>query len=181
MLTGPERLRELARFLDEEVRLALNGVKFDMRDWGKYRTRRRPNGVPPSTIKTAKKCGFAGCAIGWASMCPVLRKEGINKDLVRADRPHYWMERSSLWADWSDVEDFFDIDERTAAVLFDFLQYDLDVSDANPKAIDYVINRIRDAAEGFDGEAILEREHERLRQCEVVGPYEGVVEVGHEV
>jgi len=82
-LARRRRLLVLADFLERDVEPRLDGAKFDMSIWG------IANDAIPAQISETSKCGFAGCAVGWAYYCAPLVKAGLRKVV---EHEHDWLE-----------------------------------------------------------------------------------------
>lgn len=109
-----ERLTKLADFLD-----TVPERRFDLSRW--------------RAAKGTIECGFAGCAVGWASLIPEFRVDGLTLDSE-------WGEPVFLhWESWLAVERFFDLSTRQAERLFGRSEYQ---EHPEPTPID-VTKRIR--------------------------------------
>lgn len=108
-----DRLLVLADWLEKVVKPNLNGAKFDMNDWGYLplsddldptdEELAQLDSREPTSLRTAKECGYAGCAIGWGLMCPQLRKAGITK--------HASFGYGAFDVDCQSTADFFGLEE----------------------------------------------------------------------
>lgn len=125
-LTGLYRLRILKDWLDGPVRQVLarktSRVAFDMSIWGTK---------PVASIAQVEECGFAGCAIGWGSLCPYLRLEGLK--LTSRFEGCGVVPTAAL-------DEFFGISEEEAEAMFYTAYYSTDAV-----TIDQVIARINTA------------------------------------
>lgn len=83
--------------------LSVGQYRFDMVTWG--------------TSSDPNDCGFAGCAIGWATSIPAFKYAGFKLD---DKNPHpTWKELNN----WNAVKAFFDITFQDASYLFDSWSY----------------------------------------------------------
>jgi hypothetical protein len=85
------------------------------------------------TINAAEvlECGFAGCAIGWAGMCPTFKKQGFRIEIDECDDivPTF-----GLWHHWEAVEVFFGLAPLQAVSLFAAQSY-TDSQHGDPLAV----------------------------------------------
>lgn len=88
--TGKARLLKLADFLETSV----PRKRFSMEEWVAH----------DSNAKTPKECGFAGCAMGWATAIPSFRRAGLH---LNDYGTLYFLEASN----WEGVTAFFDFDD----------------------------------------------------------------------
>lgn len=112
---------------------------------------RKPVGRLPRNVDEAHGCGYAGCAIGWAFTCPVLRQAGIDEQIAEVNR---FINDETLFEDpsalaryshhevamfsWLDIQSFFGIAPAQADRMFLASSYE-----QRPPTIDDVVARIR--------------------------------------
>ena len=116
-ITHPQRARHrlpvLAAWL-REVSGLVNGAKFNL---SKYAIIRRADILArppiPKSAAEASACGFEGCALGWAPVCPRLRRAGL-----RGSKACGYHSDALFSSALEEAEDFFGITSEVSACLF---------------------------------------------------------------
>jgi hypothetical protein len=106
-MTPKERLAHLA--------YVLRGVpkdRFNLSDWD------------ITSENPEADCGFAGCAVGWATQDAVLQAEGLS---MRDRFPRFGTSARS--DGWPTVRDFFGVTQRQAEYLFSLAAYNIYAGD----------------------------------------------------
>lgn len=120
------RLLKLADFLDTVPR-----KKFNLYDWI---TKKSDNTA--TTIDHIKKCGFAGCAVGWAMTLPSFKKAGLKSMGRQQYRFQYGQAFSIPYykgkENWFAVAEFFGVVGYDAEELFSVDSYS---ENATPKMV----------------------------------------------
>lgn len=102
------RLPKLAAWL-REISEHVNGAKFDLNTYAEWPGAGRGTG-PPSSVQEAKRCGFEGCAPGWAALNPAFRRAGLR------------IYEDGFGSEWGlatvDAAEFFGIHEEAAGCIF---------------------------------------------------------------
>lgn len=110
------RLPVLAGWL-REVSEYVNGAKFNLDVYADWMWREQHDD-PPRNVQEASTCGFEGCGLGWAPLCPTLRKRGLKGD------------RFGFWPAIDEAEEFFGINSDASWVIFG--ESDTDWRDGGP-------------------------------------------------
>lgn len=131
-----KRLKELYRFLSEEV----PSRRFNLNDWGILSDKDSIKRYAPGKINTnlikEGSCGTAACILGWASLNPVFKKQGLAPEpiktngLINGFYPQYTEKMKAsdgakphMFSGFDAAEKFFEIGLNDAVHLFDPSMY----------------------------------------------------------
>lgn len=114
---GRRRLQTLIRFMDKLPRSANKhfymGTFFSHMGLGMH-----PNAGGTLSLKGMLDCGTTACALGWATVCPSLRKQGLSMELSPTGIWRFCINGRAVGNAFTAAKRFFEIDQVDSHQLF---------------------------------------------------------------